>query len=395
MGYTTVITTKGQEALAKAIAGGSLPLSRMVMSKQKGSGKVLGHETLSVNISGSEVIGTKLKISASYINTTVGTGFQVHEIGIYVNAPQEGEILFSVSASDSPDYMPAHTEHALEEEVVIYLEIGASDIVTTIKSDLFATKDDVSGLKEWAEDAFAVVGHGHDGVYAVAGHNHNSIYEPIIAKKSGFNLDKSDSVSSTSSMLLATAKAVKTAYDKAVSALNVANSKEPIISKKTGFNLDKSDSVSSTSSSILATLKAVKTAYDKAVSAYNLATSKLGATATAVNANKYKNREDLFHPDNYGKVITISSSVTLNSTHVNKVLRFTNSSNIVVTVPKNLTANGKIALIRAGAGKVTTATASGMTLNSLDSKRSIKDRFALNVLMFNSLTNADLFGSLE
>jgi hypothetical protein len=291
MGYTTVITTKGQEALAKAIAGGSLPLSRMVMSKQKGSDEVLGHETLSVNISGSEVIGTKLKISASYINTTVGTGFQVHEIGIYVNDSQDGEILFSVSASDSPDYMPAHTEHALEEEVVIYLEIGATDIVTTIESSLFATKDDMNGLKEWAQGAFALVGHGHDGVYArathnhngtyaTAGHNHDGVYESPIAKKSGFNLDKSDSVSSTSSLLLATAKAVKSAYDKAVSALNIANGKEAAFSKNSGFNLNKSNSISSTSSSTLATSSAARTAYNKGVEALNKANTKTKVTVS-------------------------------------------------------------------------------------------------------------------
>lgn len=170
---------------------------------------------------------------------------------------------------------------------------------------------------------------------------------------------------------------------------------EKTISKKSGFNLEKSDSVSSSSSSILATLSAVKTAYDKAVSAYNLASSKLGVTATATDSNKYKNREDIFHPDNYGKIVTISSSVILDGSHVNKVLRFVNSSDIIVTVPTNLSSNGKIAFVRAGSGKVTTTAGSGMTINSVESKRSIKDKFALNVLMFNALNSCDLFGSLE
>lgn len=139
---------------------------------------------------------------------------------------------------------------------------------------------------------FANASHNHDANYAAKVHDHSGVYEPVITKKSGFNLDKSDSVTSTSSVLLATAKAVKTGYDKAVSALNVANSKEPAIVKKSGFNLDKSDSVSSTSSSILATLKAVKTAYDKAVSAYNLAASKLGATAKAADSSKLNGAVD-------------------------------------------------------------------------------------------------------
>lgn len=67
---------------------------------------------------------------------------------------------------------------------------------------------------------------------------------------------------------------------------NHSGTYEPVIAKKSGFNLDKSDSVTSTSSVILATLKAVKTAYDKAVSAYNLAAGKLGATSKAVDSSK-------------------------------------------------------------------------------------------------------------
>lgn len=84
-------------------------------------------------------------------------------------------------------------------------------------------------------------------------------------------VQKTDSVSNNSSILVGTAKAVKTAYDKASNAEGIANTKEPIINKKTGFNLDKSDSVTSNSSSTLATSAAVKTAYDKGVEALNKA----------------------------------------------------------------------------------------------------------------------------
>ncbi len=79
----------------------------------------------------------------------------------------------------------------------------------------------------------------------------------------------SDSVTSTSTTTNASSKAAKTAYDKAITALNTANAKEPKITKKSGFNLNKSDSVSSTSTSTLATSKAVKTSYDKGNNAYN------------------------------------------------------------------------------------------------------------------------------
>lgn len=51
----------------------------------------------------------------------------------------------------------------------------------------------------------------------------NSGKENKIDKKSGFNLDKSDSVTSNSSSTLATSVAVKTAYDKGIEALNKAD----------------------------------------------------------------------------------------------------------------------------------------------------------------------------
>jgi len=229
MGYTTVITTKGQELLLKAIAGAALPLSKMVLSKQRGDDQTIGHETLSTIISGAEVTGTKLKIMASYLNDTVVTGFQIYEIGIYVNDPTDGEVLFSVSSTESPDYMPANTEHVLEEDVVMYIEVGPHDIVTTIESSVFATKaelqTEVTDLKAWASGMFALLNHNHDSVYSTKAHNHNGTYEPVITKKSGFNLDKSDSVTSTSSVILATVKGLKTAYDKAVSAYNLAAGK--------------------------------------------------------------------------------------------------------------------------------------------------------------------------
>lgn len=79
--------------------------------------------------------------------------------------------------------------------------------------------------------------------------------EPAFSKKSGFNLDKSDSVSSNSSNVLATSLAVKTSYDKASNAERIANTKEPAISKKTGFNLDKSDRIDLDDSNTLATAK--------------------------------------------------------------------------------------------------------------------------------------------
>ena len=80
------------------------------------------------------------------------------------------------------------------------------------------------------------------------------------------------------------AKNLATSSKEVVAAINELNSgKENKIDKKSGFNLDKSDSVTSNGSSTLATSSAVKTAYDKASQAQSTAdgkVSKSGDTLT-------------------------------------------------------------------------------------------------------------------
>lgn len=117
-------------------------------------------------------------------------------------------------------------------------------------------------------------------------------------KNNAFNKNKSDVVNSNDSNILATSKAVKSAYDrgssgvtKADTAQNSANSaqtkanqaytlaseKEPTFSKKSGFNLDISHLINSTSKILVASALAVKKAYDKAIEA-------IGFTNTNKNA---------------------------------------------------------------------------------------------------------------
>lgn len=72
------------------------------------------------------------------------------------------------------------------------------------------------------------------------------------------------------------AKNLATKSKEVIGAINELNSgKENKIDKKSGFNLDKSDSVASNSSNTIATSLAVKTAYDKAGQAQSTADSKV------------------------------------------------------------------------------------------------------------------------
>ncbi len=77
---------------------------------------------------------------------------------------------------------------------------------------------------------------------APAAHVNDTTIHITSAERSAWNSKPSsqravsDSVSSTSSSVVASSKAVKTAYDKGVSAYNLANTKEPAFSKNNAFN---------------------------------------------------------------------------------------------------------------------------------------------------------------
>lgn len=109
-------------------------------------------------------------------------------------------------------------------------------------------------------------------------------------------LHRSDSVTSASSETVATSKAVKTAYDKAVDGVNKAGAAQTAANNaQTTANAaipssKKSDSVTSASSETVATSKAVKTAYDKAVDGVNKANA---AQMAANNANNNANKRVL------------------------------------------------------------------------------------------------------
>ena len=126
--------------------------------------------------------------------------------------------------------------------------------------------------------------------------NWNGAGEYIGKKEILTELHCSDSVTSASSDTVATSKAVKTAYDKAVDGVNKANAAQTAANNaQTTANAaipssKKSDSVTSASSETVATSKAVKDAYDKAVDGVNKANA---AQTAANNANNNANKRVL------------------------------------------------------------------------------------------------------
>lgn len=201
------------------------------------------------------------------------------------------------------------------------------------------------------------------------GHDHNGTYEPvIITKNSGFNKNKSDSVTSTDSDTLATSAAVKAANDN-------ANTREPAFSKNSGFNLNKSDSITSTSSDTLATSKAVKDVNDK-------------IDTTNTNVTELQN---------YGSIVTVSASKTLALTDKNKYLRIAGTT-VNITVPPNSSVafpiSTEITLFQTTTGTCTVVKGAGVTVNSQNSLLSIDGQYSAITLKKVATDTWDLVGAL-
>ena len=175
-------------------------------------------------------------------------------------------------------------EYAGKKEILT--ELHRSDSVTSTSSDTVATSKAVKTAYDKAVD-----GVNKANVAQTAANNAQTTANAAIPSSK-----KSDSTTSTSSDTVATSKAVKTAYDKAVDGVNKANAAQTAANNaQTTANAaipssKKSDSVTSASSETVATSKAVKTAYDKAVDGVNKANA---AQTAANNANNNANKRVL------------------------------------------------------------------------------------------------------
>ena len=104
---SAVITKKGQELLAKVVAGTTkLEFTKIKVSDAKLSGdlaSMTGIGTIKQEEKVASVVrknGSNVTVSASFSNQTLGQGYYVRNLGLYANDPQAGEILYSISVAD-------------------------------------------------------------------------------------------------------------------------------------------------------------------------------------------------------------------------------------------------------------------------------------------------------
>jgi len=325
--YTGVIlTNKGKELLSRAILGEVIVFTKVEIGegvllpgtdKEALTSLVNSFKSLSIT-STANLPNGGYRIRISFNNKGFIQDKYLREVGIYARGEDGVEILYSYCNTDTPNLIPNESSGIIEsvEDIITYISNAATINAVIDQSNVYATiKDLVEGL---------------------------ATKENKFTKNDAFNRSFSHVISSTSKILVASAYAVKTAYDKGVTALSRANEaytlasgKEPKITKKTGFNLDKSDLVTSTSSVLLATAKAVKIAYDKGLEALGLANtnknaiqnnteqienlSLLGVGQNWVDLLSSRSKSVLYTNDT-GKPIQVSISLLKNSISVTEFL---------------------------------------------------------------------------
>lgn len=111
-----VITNKGQELIAKMIAGTSTAtFTKVETSSHDYSGETLENLTSLVDVEQSSLVSkttrtdtTLVEVLAAFDNKEVSTGYYVKAIGLYAKDSDENEILYAVATDDNPDYMPEY-----------------------------------------------------------------------------------------------------------------------------------------------------------------------------------------------------------------------------------------------------------------------------------------------
>ncbi|MEM0326952.1 MAG: phage tail protein [Desulfurococcaceae archaeon] len=152
-----VLTKRGRNLLAKALAGTNLTFTRVKL----GSGQYndntdienlndLLQPKLALPIQSIEVAGDgTAKIRFVLRNDGLTEGFFLSEIGVFANDPDFGEILYSVAYASQPDFIPSSQTTRIEIVVDVYVVVSNAQSVTATISDtlVLATRQDIEKLK--------------------------------------------------------------------------------------------------------------------------------------------------------------------------------------------------------------------------------------------------------
>lgn len=149
-----VITKKGQELMAKLIAGNATAQFTKVKTSDYNYNSVILEDLTdlyqikqSVNVSNvSRTDTTIVEVQAAINNHEVSEGYYIRAVGLYAKSSDNGEFLYAISVSEHPDYMPPFSGQTVSgvtfklntkvdnsEQVVIEVDPAASTTVQQLQ----------------------------------------------------------------------------------------------------------------------------------------------------------------------------------------------------------------------------------------------------------------------
>ena len=134
---SAVITKKGQGLLAKVVSGACDLEFTQIKTSEKTLSRDLASLTDIGTVKQAEKVASivkqneyNVKVSTSFSNKGLTTGYYVRNIGLYAMDPQEGEILYSISVADesiaTADWMPPYNGTCLSSLMV--------DLITAVSN---------------------------------------------------------------------------------------------------------------------------------------------------------------------------------------------------------------------------------------------------------------------
>ncbi|MDU1909707.1 hypothetical protein [Fusobacterium sp.] len=185
---------------------------------------------MEVEISDIQQVERKLRMTVQVSNESLTTGFYLTEIAIFVN-DNGTSVLYWYIGKDNGTYVPDSSK-PMKYKNILNIEVSSTPVTTVnyTGKDLWVDEEKLNIELDKKED--------------------------LIDKKTGFNLDKTNSYELDDINKLVTAKALYNFNQK-----TKADYEPKISVKNTGFNLNKTDSFNESDTNKLVTAKALSDAY--------------------------------------------------------------------------------------------------------------------------------------
>lgn len=154
----TVITNSGLSLISRLLSGsGQIKFTRICTSKSSYSiEEAQNLENLttieqSADVSKVEIVdNTSVKVSATITNELLEVGYYINAIGLYAEDPDFGEILYSITIAQVPDWMQPDSGSGISSLLVqlITQVSNASIVQIEVNPSVLATMKDINDLQE-------------------------------------------------------------------------------------------------------------------------------------------------------------------------------------------------------------------------------------------------------